>query len=171
MMSLLHSRTTVFSIGLLFPFCLLAQQDRIAGRLDPAKLAVVKGSVHPKARPENDRGPVSPSLELPYITLSLKPTPGQQADLDRLLAEQQDPASPNHRKWLTPEQYADRFGASRSDIAQIVQWLESQGLTVVSTARGRNFVVFKGTAGQVEAALHVEIHNFLVDGEMQRQFR
>jgi uncharacterized protein (TIGR03437 family) len=165
-MSLLYRRTTVLSLGLLFPFCLLAQQDRIAGRLDPAKLAVVKGSVHPKARPENDRGPVSPSLELPFITLSLKPTPAQQADLDRLLAEQQDPASPNHRKWLTPEQYADRFGASQSDIAQIVSWLEGQGLTVITTARGRNFVVFKGTAGQVEAALHVEIHNFLVDGEM-----
>jgi subtilase family serine protease len=104
-------------------------------------------------------------MELNYIVLALKPTAAQQADLDQLLAEQQDPASPNFRKWLTPEQYADRFGASSSDIAQIVAWLQSQGLTVISTARGRNFVAFKGTAGQVEAALHVEIHNFLVDGE------
>jgi len=155
------------SVALLFPFGLFAQQpDRIAGRLDPNHLVAIKGNIRPKARPENDRGSVSASLELNYITLSLKPTPAQQMDLDRLLADQQNPASPNHRKWLTPEQYADRFGASKADIAQIVAWLEGQGLTVLSTARGRNFVIFKGTAGQVEAALHVEIHNYLVDGEM-----
>ncbi len=160
------------SFLLLSSLCVFAQQtevaqpDRIAGRLDPSHLAAIRGNIHPKARPENDRGRVSSSIALDYITLSLKPTAAQQADLDRLLAEQQDPASPNHRKWLTPEQYADRFGASKSDIAQITGWLEAQGLTVLSTARGRNFVVFKGTAGQVEAALHIEIHNFLVDGEM-----
>jgi trimeric autotransporter adhesin len=38
-------------------------------------------------------------------------------------------------------------------------------LTVISKARGRNFVVFKGPVGVVEAALHIEIHNFLVNGE------
>jgi uncharacterized protein (TIGR03437 family) len=162
----------LLSIGLLFAFTLFAQRvqiaqpDRIAGRLNPGNLASITGNIHPKALPGNDRGRVSASLELDYITLSLKPTRAQQADLDRLLAEQQDPASPNHRKWLTPEQYADRFGASKSDIAQIVAWLEGQKLTVIGSARGRNFVVFKGTAGQVEAALRTEIHHFLVDGEM-----
>jgi uncharacterized protein (TIGR03437 family) len=162
----------VLSISALVPCGLLAQQthiaqaDRIAGRLDPNQLAAIKGNIHPQARPENDRGPVSPNVELDYITLHLKPTPAQQADLDQFLTQLQDQASPNHYKWLTPEQYAGRFGASPADIAQIVSWLESQGLTVIRPARGRNFVVFKGMAAQVEAALHVEIHKFLVDGEM-----
>src|SRR5580658_8304656 len=154
-------------VGLLLPFGLFGQRqaDRITGPLDPSHLAAIKGNIHPKARPENDRGPVSPDLILDYITLHLKPTPAQQADLDRLLTQLQDPASPNHYKWLTPEQYADRFGSSPADIAQITGWLESQGLTVIRTARGRNFVVFKGSAAQVQTALHVEIHKFLVDGE------
>ncbi|MGD1091114.1 MAG: protease pro-enzyme activation domain-containing protein [Bryobacteraceae bacterium] len=162
----------VLRIALLLPCSLLAQQrpvaqpDRITGRLDPRHLVAIKGNIHPKARPENDRGRVSPNLNLDYITLHLKPTPAQQADLNQLLTQMQDPASPNFHKWLTPEQYADRFGSSIHDIAQIVQWLEGQGLTVIRTARGRNFVVFKGAAHTVEAALHVEIHDFLVDGEM-----
>ncbi|HEY4365467.1 MAG TPA: protease pro-enzyme activation domain-containing protein [Bryobacteraceae bacterium] len=143
-----------------------APPDRIAGRLDPNRVAAIKGNIHPKARPENDRGRVSASLSLDYVTLRLKPAPAQQADLDQLLTQMQDPRSPNFRKWLTPEQYADRFGASPADLAPISAWLEGQGLTVISTARGRNFVVFKGSAGAVEAALHVEIHNFLVDGRM-----
>ena len=146
---------------------LFAQQaDRIRGRLDPAHFVAITGNIHPKARLENDRGHVSPNLKLDYITLHLKLTAAQQADLDQLLADQQNHASPNYHRWLTPEQYADRFGASPSDIAQIVEWLQGQGLTVIRTARGRNFVVFKGTAAMVEAALHVEIHNYLVDGEM-----
>jgi trimeric autotransporter adhesin len=143
-----------------------AQPDRIPGRLDPTRVIPIKGNIHPKARPEDDRGRVSPNLKLDYVTLHLKPTPAQQAELDQLLTEQQDSHSSNFRKWLTPEQYADRFGASPADIAQIVAWLESRGLAIVNTARGRNFVVFKGTAGMVEAALHTELHNFLVDGEM-----
>jgi uncharacterized protein (TIGR03437 family) len=161
----------VLAISSLLPFGLIAQQtriaqpDRIAGRLDPNHLAAVKGNIHPNARPENDRGAVSPNLELDYITLHLKPTPAQQADLDQFLTQLQDPASPNHYKWLTPEQYADRFGASLADIAQITNWLQGQGLSVIRPARGRNFVVFKGTAAQVQAALRVEIHRFLVDGE------
>lgn len=158
--------SSLLSFGLFAQQTHIAQADRIAGRLDPNQLAVIKGSIHPKARPENDRGPVSPNLELDYITLHLRPAPAQQAGLDQFLTQLQDQASPNHYKWLTPEQYADRFGASPADIAQITGWLQGQGLTVIRAARGRNFVVFKGTAAQVQAALHVEIHKFLVDGEM-----
>jgi uncharacterized protein (TIGR03437 family) len=138
----------------------------MSGLLDPNHFVALSGNVHPKARPENDRGPVSSDLSLDYITLHLRPTPAQQADLDKLLIALQTPSSPKYRNWLTPEAYADRFGASKADIAQIVGWLQGQGLTIVSTARGRNFVVFNGTAASVEAALHVEIHKFLVDGEM-----
>ncbi len=157
---------------LMLPFSILGQAgpppqaDRISGFIDPNRLVALKGNIHPKARPENDRGPVLPDLNLDYIMLHLKPTPTQQSDLDKLLIDLQTPSSPKYHNWLTPEAYADRFGASPADIKKIVAWLAGQGLTVISTARGRNFVVFKGTAATVEAALHVEIHNFLVDGEM-----
>ncbi len=142
------------------------QPDRISGTLDPARVVALKGNVHPLARPENDQGPVAPDMMLDYVTLHLKPTPAQQADLDQLLTDLQDPKSSHYRQWLTPEAYADRFGASPADLEQIAGWLQGQGLTVVTKARGRNFVVFKGAAAMVQAALHVEIHRFLVDGEM-----
>ena len=137
------------------------------GRLDPNQVVKLNGNVHPYAVPGNDQGRVSPNLLLDYVTLRFKPTPGAaQADLDQLLRDLQNPTSPLYRKWLTPEQYADRFGASKADIAQVVAWLEGRGLTVVKRARGRNFVVFKGPAGLVEEALHTEIHHFLAKGEV-----
>ena len=34
------------------------------------------------------------------------------------------------------------------------------------TARGRNWIAFSGTAGQVRATFHTEIHRYRVDREM-----
>ena len=47
---------------------------------------------------------------------------------------QSDPASPNYRHWLSPEEYADRFGVSQADLDKIVAWLENQQLTIGNVA-------------------------------------
>jgi len=141
------------------------QTDRIATTIDNSQTVVLKGSIHPKAKAQFDQGPVDPSMKLGYLTFQVSPSSSQQAALDRLLAEQQDPASPNYHNWLTPEQFADRFGMSRRDTAEITTWLRSQGFTIVQVARARNWVAFSGTAAQVQSALHTQIHQFVVDGE------
>ena len=82
--------------------------------------------------------------------------------LAQLLREQQDPTSPNFHKWITPEEFADRFGASDGDVKQITTWLESQGLTVSRVARGRNWIGVSGTADQVRNAFETEIHGYEV---------
>ena len=94
------------------------------------------------------------SLRINRAAMVFKLAPAQQADLEKLLAEQQDPRSANYRKWLTPEQYAARFGMSDGDLAQVSAWLKSQGLTVDGFSRGRTRVFFSGTAAQVESAFH-----------------
>jgi uncharacterized protein (TIGR03437 family) len=95
----------------------------------------------------------------------LKPTAAQQADLQQLLGQQQDPASPNYHKWLTPEQYAARFGQPQTNIDKLTAWLSGNGLKVVTVARGRNEVTFEGGVRQVESAFGTEIHNYSVNGE------
>ena len=83
-----------------------------------------------------------------------------------MLAEQQDPHSANYRRWLTPEQYAARFGMSDGDLAQVTSWLKAQGLTVDGFSRARTRVFFSGTAAQVESVFHTELHRYLVNGQM-----
>jgi subtilase family serine protease len=141
------------------------QPDRIVGTIDNSQTVTLKGSVHPKAKVQFDQGPVERSMELGYITLQVSPSPSQQAALERLLTEQQNPASPNYHNWLTPEQFAARFGMSRRDTARITNWLRSQGFTIIQVARARNWVAFSGTAAQVQSALHTQIHHFVIDGE------
>jgi hypothetical protein len=145
--------------------CFAAQPDRITGTINSSQMVALPGHTNRRALPQYDRGPVEASFQLNQVTLLTLPTPSQRKALNLLLAEQQDPKSPSYHKWLTPEQYADSFGLSENDVQRISGWLKSQGLTVVSVARGRNWIVFSGTAAQVAKAFRTEIHRFNVNGE------
>src|SRR5260370_6896568 len=142
-----------------------AQQNRIDRAVDIGQRHTLTGHLQPKARPENDQGRVLPSRTLSYVTLALAQSESQQAELDQLLVEQQTPGSPNYHRWLTPEEFAQRFGVSEDELSKIRAWLEGQGLTIAAVARGRNWIAVNGTAAQIESALQTEIHAYLVDGE------
>jgi uncharacterized protein (TIGR03437 family) len=141
-----------------------AQPNRIRARIDSSQRATLTGHVHPLASHENDRGRVAPSAPLSDITLAFRPTPDQQADLESLLVAQRTPGSPDYHRWLTPEQYADRFGLSQSDLAGVAGWLQDQGLTVTGVARSRTWVRVSGRAGSVERAFQTELHHYNVNG-------
>jgi len=143
---------------------LSAQQRRIGGRIEDARRAVLPGSVSPLARPGRDQGRADPSLQIPFITLTMKPSPSQQRDLENLLEEQRDPSRPGYHRWLTPEQFGDRFGLSADDYAAVVAWLESHNLHTEKLARARNWVAFSGAVRDVECAFQTEIHRYAVDG-------
>ena len=140
------------------------QPNRIHGVIPNTPTVALKSNVHPMAQPQNDEGPVDPGMKLDRIVMFFQSTPAQQADLKQFLQDLQNPSSPSYHKWLTPEQYAGRFGVSKSDVAKIENWLTSQGFTIVQPARGRNWIAFSGTAELVEEAFHTEIHYYSVNG-------
>lgn len=132
-----------------------AAPDRITRPIDPARTTVLRGQVHRLAQARYDQGAADPNLQIPYVTVFLQPGPG----LEPFLATQ-------HGKWLTPEQFADRFGVSQNDTRKITAWLASQGLHVNDVARGRHWITFSGSAGVIGRALHTEIHRYQVGGQM-----
>jgi uncharacterized protein (TIGR03437 family) len=155
-----NSRFLLFA--LLAPVLLRGAQDRIVSPVDPGRMSAIKGHMRPQITAASDRGPVDRSMELSYVTVLLKPAPG----LDEFLANQQNPSAPEYHKWLTPEQFAARFGLTDNDVARITAWLRSQGLRVHDVARGHHWITFSGTAGQVGRALRTEIRRYSLDGEM-----
>ncbi|MGC1434156.1 MAG: protease pro-enzyme activation domain-containing protein [Candidatus Sulfotelmatobacter sp.] len=159
------------SLKLLLPLlasglCFAQQPDRITGPIDSGQMVALPGHAHRYAKPEFDQGPVEPSFQFGRVTLVMAPSPSQQIALNLLLAQQQDRSSPNYHKWLTPEQFAERFGVSQGDINKITAWLESQGFQVFGVPRGRTSVGFSGTAAQIQSAFKTEIHRYSVDGQM-----
>lgn len=150
-----------FSAALL----IAAPPNRITKPVDASRTVIAPGHVHRSAQPKFDRGAVDAGKQLNYMVLLVKPSAAQQTELDSLLVDQQNPSSKNFRKWLTPEQFASRFGLNSSDQSKVVAWLTSEGFAVDHLARSGNWIAFSGTAAQVEKALHTPIHQFQVNGE------
>lgn len=152
--------------GLLFSaLALHAQPSRIAGPIDDNRQVELPGNAPLQTQLQVDQGAVDPSFPMAYVTLYTMPTADQQKALAKLLADQQDRSSPKYHHWLAPEQYGDNFGLNPADIEKIASWLQAEGFTVKYKARGRNWIAFSGTAGQIANTFRTEIHRYVVDGQ------
>jgi subtilase family serine protease len=143
-----------------------ATPDRISGVIDSSQKIVLKGNVHGFALPKFDLGRADGSRLIHGVSLAFHPSAAQQKDLDLLLTQLQDRSSSNYHKWLTPAQFADRFGMSRNDVKRIIAWLQSEGFANISVSNSRNQISFDGTVAQIELVFGTEMRNYLVKGEV-----
>src|SRR5580700_2008835 len=149
------------------PNPLFAQaRDRITSYIDDEQRVTLRGNVHPLAVAQYDAGTVAPGFPMEHMLLTLLPDAAQQDALNQLLDAQHNPESPYYHQWLTPEQYAERFGISDADVAQVVGWLRDHGMEVEEVTAGRRSIVFSGGAAQVESAFHTRIHAYKVGNEV-----
>ncbi|MFZ1941409.1 MAG: Ig-like domain repeat protein [Terracidiphilus sp.] len=138
--------------------------DRITSPIVAAQRTVTNG-VHPLATKQNDVGRVAGTQVFHRMVLLTQRSAAQEADLQQLLQEQQDPSSPQYHQWLTPADFGERFGPSADDMAKITGWLQAQGFTVEKSSNGRQFLLFTGTSAQVESAFQTEMHRYRVNGK------
>lgn len=110
---------------------------------------------HPDEAAEFASEPAAPpSRQLAmHLTMALR----NRADLDRLLDDQQNPASPDYHRWLTAEQFTQRFGPTDSDVATITGWLKRKGFTVNSASARSRDIAFTGTVEKAQNAFGVKI--------------
>jgi hypothetical protein len=140
-------------------------QPRIAAAVDDTKLTVLRGNTHPLARPQFDRGPAPASLPMQHMLLLLQRSPAQEAALESFMAAQLDRSSPEYHHWLTPAEFGQQYGPAQQDIDVITKWLGMRGFQVEKVGAGRTTIQFSGTAGQVQAAFHTQIHQYSVNKE------
>src|SRR5215475_2025156 len=152
-------------LGILSAQLALAQAHNRISELSDTNRVTMYGNVHPLARAQYDQGRVPGSMPMRRVTLVFNRTAAQQSELETLLKQQEDRSSSNYHKWLTPQEYAARFGLSESDIERVTDWLEARGFTVVEKANGRSFIVFSGSASQVESAFVTELPHYKLDDE------
>ena len=80
-----------------------------------------------------------------------------RAALASLLHDLYDPASPRFHHYLTPDQFAERFGPSEQDYQQVIQFAASHGLSVTGTHANRTLLDVSGPVAAIERALHVKM--------------
>lgn len=110
-----------------------------------------------------DGGP-APQSAMVEITLRLAPTADRVAALDQLLLDQTTAGSANYRRWVTPAEFAARYGATDAQIAALTTWAESQQLTVAAVSPSKLRMTVTGTVAAVEAAFGVPLHQYTVAG-------
>jgi hypothetical protein len=138
--------------------------NRVTQDVDAAQVQALPNH-HPQwANASNDAGLAPAKLVLDQMTIVLARSPEQEAAFEKLLADQQNPASPDYHRWLTPAEVGERFGLSEQDIESVTGWLQSQGLHVNWVAPSRIFIGFGGTAADVGRAFQTELHYYNVNG-------
>jgi hypothetical protein len=143
----------------------MAPQPLITQPVIESQVTTLTGNTHPLAQPQFDVGAAPPDLPMQRMLLVLKHSAQQDFALRKLLDDQQDKASPNYHKWLTPDEFGVQFGPSDQDIQVVTGWLQSHGFQVNRVSHGRTVIEFSGAEAQLEEALHTSIHKYLVHGE------
>ncbi|WP_037801344.1 S53 family peptidase [Streptomyces sp. LaPpAH-108] len=69
-----------------------------------------------------------------------------------------DPASPQYGKFLSAQQAASRFGATKAQVSAVKSWLKSAGLDVTEVTA--HYVSVSGDVAATEKAFGTQLHNF-----------
>ena len=105
-----------------------------------------------------DLGLAPAATPIRRVQLVLRRSAERERALATLMDRQQDPASPDFHRWLTPAEYGAQFGPSDDDLGHVTAWLERQGFHDIRVNNGRTLVEFSGSAGSIQAAFGTSIH-------------
>ncbi|HKT56744.1 MAG TPA: S53 family peptidase [Microbacterium sp.] len=119
------------------------------------------GSVPAWATHANDAGaPATDTTVEGELYLELRDPAGAAA----LAKAVSDPMSRQYRHALSPAQWIARYAPAQSTYTQVVRYLTSKGLTITGTPASREYVVFRGSADQVNAVFATRLHRYRHDG-------
>ena len=87
------------------------------------------------------------------VSLPLRNT----AELDRLLQQLYDPASADYHRYLTPEQFTQRFGPTEQDYQALMDFAKANGLTVTFTHPNRLVLDVEGSVADIQNTFHLTL--------------
>ncbi len=82
-----------------------------------------------------------------------------QDQLSALLQSLYDPSSPNYHQYLTPDEFAQRFGPTAEQRQAVIDYLIQKGFTVTQTYT--DLIDFSGSESQAEQVFGVTINDYL----------
>jgi subtilase family serine protease len=101
--------------------------------------------------------PVDRSQQLSVVLALPLSDPKGAADFVDHVSRRGDPL---FHQYLTPQEFARRYGASESDYAAIKQWAAANGLSVTQESIARTALTVRGTAAQLQSIFNTQINNY-----------
>jgi subtilase family serine protease len=102
------------------------------------------------------------------IEVSFWLNPRNRGQLDAITKSLYDPTSPQFRHFLTRNQIATRFAPTAAQMKVVRQFLAANNLKVMRVGPMNFFVHAKGTVGDIENALHVQLNQYQVGSNVMR---
>ena len=90
--------------------------------------------------------------------------------LTNLLEGIYNPSDSNFRHYLTPDQFASRFGPNENDYQKVIDFAKSHGLIVKRTHPNRTLLDVEGSVANIEKAFHIHMLVFQHPGETRTFF-
>ena len=113
-------------------------------------------------------GALSPATRI-AITLTLPLS--HKAELDAFVGDVSNPTSASYGHYLTPAEFAAKYGASQTNYTAVVAWAKANGLTLTQTSVSRNTVSISATSAKLEAAFGVKFSNYVENRHGQEVLR
>ncbi len=103
---------------------------------------------------------LSPSGRLPgdtRLNLAIGLPLRNQDALNSLMEALCDPASPQYRQYLTPEQFTEKFGATTEDYEAVVNFARTNGFTITATHSDRMLLEVTASVTDIERAFQMNM--------------
>jgi len=78
-----------------------------------------------------------------------------QPELENFLQELYDPSSPSYKHYVTPQQFAERFGASQEDYDALIAFAKANGFKIIGGSLESRDVQFSAPVANVNKAFHI----------------
>jgi kumamolisin len=151
--------TIVLALALALPLAFAASPA------EPSPATVARpDSLPPIVADAIDLGPAPDALPL-HVVIGLELR--EKAALDAFLADVSDPASPDHQRFLTQDEFNALYGPTEEQEARVAHWLTGAGFVVRETFPNHLLVGATGDNAAAQRAFGVTVHNVLYDGQLK----
>ncbi len=119
------------------------------------------------ALPHADRVVATPITASFDVVLALR----DPAGLSRFLSDLTTPTSPSYRHFLTPQEFATRFGASDATVSRVRHYLRGYGLRVRELNSAHSLLEMSGSTSDIARAFATPVETVrMSDGSLRAQF-
>jgi subtilase family serine protease len=122
-----------------------------------AQVVKMRGTVPPGAATMVSQGHLDPAKTL---TLDIRFALRNRADLDQLIADQINPASPQYHQWITADEFTRRFGVSTADFAAVKDWLTASGFQILGGSPEEGYLRFAIDTASAERVFNTQLEDF-----------
>ncbi len=142
----------------------------LAGNYAAAQQAL-PSVVHVPQIVSNGQAQIISSLESGrHLQLALSLPLRNEAQLDSLLQQINDPQSANYHHYLNVEEFTNRFGPTEQDYDAVVRWAQAKGFAVTATAPNRLVVDIDGSVETVNRAFRIALNTYKDTGRNREFF-